>query len=183
MGRLRAPLGWTLPLALAACGYHPLYGGEQSLEPLAVVGTTSLVADAACVGEVEAGVRIGLARAGALQAGSGFPRVVVEVLRIDAASEGVRAASELGSSPGEKAPLARGTRIGIVARAWVERSAGAPHERDTGDVRTAELLSVEGDARLESLREADASRAASRRLGERLARRLLGQPEPPDEGM
>ena len=80
-------------------------------------------------------------------------------------------------------PLARGTRVGAVARAWIERTAEGAKERDTGDLRALEVIAVESDARVEALREDDASRAAARRLGERLARRLLGEPDVPDDGM
>jgi hypothetical protein len=73
--------------------------------------------------------------------------------------------------------------VGIVARAWLERTAGAPKERETGDLRAVDVMQVESDARLETLRMDDASRAAARRLGERLARRVLGEPDAPDDGM
>jgi hypothetical protein len=177
--------------ALAACGYRPLYGGEQSEERFAVIGVAPLVADASVVAEVEAGVRAGLARAAVLRTGGGYPRVVVEVLRIDAQSEGVAAVPggvrtpSTGGAPGmlPTMPLARGTRIGVLARAWVERAEGGPQERQTGDLRTVDVMQVEADARLEALRLDDASRAAARRLGERLARRVLGEPEAPDDGM
>ena len=181
---------------LANCGYRPLYGASspRGEEHFAVTGISPLVADASVVAEVEAGVRSGLSRAAALRGGGGYPRVVVEVLRIDAQSEGI-AAVPGGVQPIEVAgvpvtgstaplrPLARGTRIGVLARAWVERVEGGPKERDTGDLRTVDVMQVESDARLEALRQGDASRAAARRLGERLARRVLGEPEAPDDGM
>jgi hypothetical protein len=178
--------------AISACGYRPLYGGEQGEEPFAVIGIAPLVADPSVVAEVEAGVRAGLARVAMLRGGSGYPRVVVEVLRVDAQSEGVAAvpggvrAPGAGSAAGDALPLrplARGTRIGVLARAWVERADGGPHERQTGDLRSVDVMQVESDARLEALRLDDASRAAARRLGERLARRVLGEPEAPDDGM
>src|SRR5436190_1880915 len=84
---------------------------------------------------------------------------------------------------GPLAPLARGTRVGVVARAWVERAPGGAHERETGDMRVVDVMQAEGDARLEGLRLDDTSRAAARRLGERLARRVLGEPDAPDDGM
>jgi hypothetical protein len=176
-----------------ACGYRPLYAGEQGEERFAVTGITPLAADASVVAEVEAGVRAGLARAALLRGGGGYPRVVVEVLRIDTQSEGIAAVPggvrppEVGGVPIEGAgplrPLARGTRVGVVARAWLERTEGGPKERQTGDLRTVDVIQVEADARLEALRFDDASRAAARRLGERLARRVLGEPEAPDDGM
>ena len=180
-------------LAVSACGYRPLYGGERGDDRFSVVGASPLVADAGVVAEVEAGLRAGLARAGALRAGAGYPRVVVEVLRIDVVSEGVLAMP--GGTPGVSVgglplsaraplqPLARGTRVGVLARAWIERADGASRERDTGDSRTADVMQVETDARLEALRLDDASRAAARRLGERLARQLLGEPNAADDGM
>jgi len=183
----------ALTLVVGACGYRPLYGGAQGDERFAVTGVSPLVADASVVAEVEAGVRAGLARAALLRAGGGYPRVVVEVLRIDTQSEGIAAVPggvrppEVGGvivgGSGPLAPLARATRIGVMARAWLERADGAPKERQTGDLRTVDVLQVESDARLEALRLDDASRAAARRLGERLARRVLGEPEAPDDGM
>jgi hypothetical protein len=180
--------------AISACGYRPLYGGAQSEERFAVIGVAPLVADPSVVAEVEAGVRAGLARAAMLRNGSGYPRVVVEVLRIDAQSEGVAAVPGGVRAPGVGSgsaaadalplrPLARGTRIGVLARAWVERVEGGPQERQTGDLRSVDVMQVESDARLEALRLDDASRAAARRVGERLARRVLGEPDAPDDGM
>jgi hypothetical protein len=110
---------------------------------------------------------------------------VVEILRIDATSEGVVVGSRgpsLGQA-GATSPLGRGTRIGIWARAWIERTEGGGRERDTGDLQAADVMAVEADARMEALRLDDAARAAARRLGERLARRLLGEPEAPDDGI
>jgi len=180
-------------LLVGSCGYRPLYGGAQGDERLSVAGITPLIADASVVAEVEAGVRAGLARAALLRGGGGYPRVVVEVLRLDTQSEGIAAVPggvrppEGGAVPLAAAeplrPLARGTRVGVVARAWLERSEGGPKERQTGDLRAVDVMQVESDARLEALRLDDTSRAAARRLGERLARRVLGEPEAPDEGM
>lgn len=180
-----------LALSVSGCGYRALYAGDPGAEAMAVVGIAPLVADASVVAEVEAGVRAGLARAGLLRGGHGYPRVVVEVLRLDAATEavqalpgGVRTEGAGGEgSPLPLRPLARATRVGVVARAWLERAAGASKERETGDLRTVDVMQVEADARLEALRSDDATRAAARRLGERLARRVLGEPETPDDGM
>ncbi len=169
----RLALALSLAAALGGCGYRPLYGAS---ERLAVVSAAPLVVDAALVTEVEAGVRAELARAGALRSGRGYPRVVVELLRADTASEGIAA------QPGA-VPLARGTRTGLVARAWLERGPSEPRERDTGDVRVTEVIEAARDARLEALRSDDAGLAAARRLGGRLARTILGQPQAPDEAL
>jgi hypothetical protein len=190
----------AVAIALGGCGYRPLYGSAsspgaqgQGEERFSVTGISPLVADASVVAEVEAGVRAGLARAALLRGGGGYPRIVVEVLRFDTQSEGIAAVpggvrtDEIGGvpvgAPAPLLPLARGTRVGIVARAWLERTPGAPKERETGDLRAVDVMQVESDARLETLRMDDASRAAARRLGERLARRVLGEPDAPDDGM
>jgi hypothetical protein len=80
-----------LGLSASACGYRALYAGDQGTDAFAVVGIAPLVADASVVAEVEAGVRAGLARAALLRGGQGYPRIVVEVLRLDAATEAVQA--------------------------------------------------------------------------------------------
>ncbi len=166
-------LGGTV--AWCGCGYRSLHAQQAASEQFAVVGAPPLAGDAALVAEVEAGVRYGLAEMGALRAGRDYPRVVVELLRLDVASEGI-------ARLGPDLPLARGTRVGVVARAWVERSEAAPRERDTGDTRTWDVMAAESDARQEALRFGDATRASARRLGGHLARRVLGLPSPDDVG-
>ena len=159
-----------LLLALAACGYTPVYGA--STEHLGVVVVGSKVPDAAASDEVAAGVRDELARAGALSAGSGYPRCEIEILRADEASEGIAA--------GASDPESRATRVGIVARAWVVRAKDGPRERDTGDVRAMEVVAVAPDAKTATFRHADALRAAGRRAGRRIGTRLLGLPSAED---
>lgn len=178
---------------LSCCGYQPIYSAGRT-ERCVVVGSAAQVVDVALLGEVESGLRTGLARAGALRPGTeGYPRVVVEVLRMDAASEGIaalpggRRETVVGglplSSAEARAPLARGTRVGVVARAWLEPRPGADRERDTGDVRASDTMAAEQLAALEALRYDDALRASARRLGERLARMVLGLPEASDDGI
>ena len=177
---------------LVSCGYRPLFGGRSN-ERYCVVGVSPLAADASAVSEVEAGLRAELAKGGELRSGGGYPRVVVEVLRIDTESEAIAAVPGgmrpeiVGGLPlvasGPSRPLARGSRIGVLARAWLERAPSAPRERDTGDLRAVDVVTVESDARIEALRRDDAARAAARRLGARLARRIRGEPDAPDDGM
>jgi hypothetical protein len=189
--RVARGLWWSV--ALTACGYRPMYGSSQT-PSLVVVGSPATVADVALLVEVESGMRTGLARAGALRdALRAYPRVVVEVLRVDRASEGVvalpggRRETRVGGLPLAPSlphsPLARATRVGVVAHAWIEREPGAARERDTGDVRTSETIALEPVAAVEVLRYDDAVRAASRRLGERLARIVLGYPDAADDAM
>jgi len=162
--------------ALASCGYRSVHGGAA--EHLHVVLSESKVPDAVASDEVLAGVREELARGGALASGDGFPRCEVEVLRADEASEGVSATPE---ADGRLSPQSRATRVGLVARAWVVRTPGGERERDTGDVRAFEIVAVAPDARSSTFRHSDALRAAGRRVGKRLAARILGIPAPTDE--
>jgi hypothetical protein len=157
---------------VCGCGYHALYAaGPQG--KLHVKLVRSLVADAVTADEVASGVREELARVGALEAGEGYPRVEIEVLRADEASEGIAA--------GVSGPVARGTDVGVVARAWVSAAEGAPPQEDTGDVRAEESITVDQgaaglDPRASTFHHADAERAAARRLGRKLAARVLGLP-------
>jgi hypothetical protein len=171
-----------LALTTAACGYRAAYGGGAG-ERVAVVLAGDAVADAVAAGEVASGVREELAREGALAGGSGYPRVEVEVTRIDEASEGVAAASARRT----RVPQARATEVGVVARAWLVRTAGGERERDTGDVRALveEGVTLVGQATpssdstaIDSLHHDDAVRAAARKTGIRLAQRILGLPAP-----
>jgi hypothetical protein len=155
-------------LALVACGYRAVYG-ETSGERLHVRLYRARVADAVAADEVLAGAREALAREGALAAGAdGWPAIEIEVTRIDETSSGVAA------DPG--APVARASARGVVARAWIVPTKDAPAERETGDVRTEETLAVQPSAAADALAEADAARAAARRLGRKLALRVLGHP-------
>src|SRR5215831_5383803 len=122
-------VGLALALGLvSACGYRSLYSGQGGAH-LHVVLVRSAVVDAVAADEVVTGLREALARDGSLEPGDGYPRVEVEVLRADEASEGIAAPT------GAAAPAARGVEVGLVARAWIVAAAGAQAERDTGDVR------------------------------------------------
>jgi hypothetical protein len=159
-------------LLLGACGYHAVHGGSAA-ERFSVVLVSSNVPDAVASDEVVAGVRDELARSGALASGESYPRCEVEVLRADEASEGIGAAA---NGDGVLLPEARATRVGIVARAWIVRSKGAAHERDTGDVRAVDMVAVTSDARSGTFRHSDAVRAVGRRVGRKMGTRLLGWP-------
>jgi hypothetical protein len=133
----------------------------------------TFVPDAIASDEVASGVREELARQGALDAGDGYPRVEVEVLRADEASEGIGA--------GASGPLARATNVAIVGRAWLIRGPEASPESDSGDMRAEEVIAVDVtqgalDPRAGGFHHADALRAAARRLGRRLAHKVMGQP-------
>jgi hypothetical protein len=139
----------------------------------------------------EAGARSELARAGMLascspSAPSACPAVLmIDVVRLEEESAGIAAADgmSLSGSPSTSSPspLGRGLRLTVTGRARLLVS-GASVARDTGDVRSTFVLSRgDGDAAaLTPVRE-QAVRHAARRLGERLARRILGVPDPSDE--
>jgi hypothetical protein len=169
----------SLSVILSACGYHAVYGGGAPSR-LHVVLVRTLIPDVVASDEVVAGLREELVRAGTLEAGDGYPRVEVEVLRADESSEGIVAQSN--------APVARATDVGLAARAWIVRAAGAPPESDTGDMRAQVVITVDEtitgpDPRASSFHEADALRAAARRLGRRLADKMSGQPGSSDDGI
>jgi hypothetical protein len=156
---------------LSSCGYAPLYSSTVGTgAKLHVVLVRSLIADAAASDEVVSGAREQLARDGALALGEGYPRVEIEVLREDETSDGVAAPA------GVDAPVARGLEVALVARAWLVSAPDAPHEHDTGDMRAGDLVSPRPDAQQDLLAHLDASRAVARRIGTRLALKVLGHP-------
>jgi hypothetical protein len=173
---------------LLACGYHPVYAGPDA-ERFHVVLLRSLVADAVASREVLSGLRETLAKEGALAGGDGYPRVEVEILRADETSEGIAAPSDAGAGASANGgPRARGTLVGLVARAHLVRSSGGPEERDTGDMRAMDLVGSDvtlgvPDPRTDYFHHEDALRALAHRLGERLGLRVLGIPTVSDEGV
>jgi hypothetical protein len=167
----------AVSLAVASCGYVPVRSAVGS-ERFHVVLSASNVPDAVASDEVLAGVREELARTGTLEPGDGFPRCEVEIVRADEASEGIAA---VPGANGRLLPLSRATRVGLVARAWVLRAPGGERERDTGDVRVFETVAVAADARAATFRQSDALRVAGRRVGKRLASRIMGLPAASDE--
>jgi hypothetical protein len=162
-----------------------MYGGE-STGRLHVKLVRTLIPDAVASDEVASGVREELARAGTLEAGDGYPRVEIEVLRESESSEGIAAVPN--------GPVARGTGVAIVARAWITPAEGAPPESDSGDLRSQVVIASEQPAgapagpaavaaasRSNAFHFADALRAAARRLGIQLARKVTGLPAASDD--
>ncbi len=159
-------------VVLASCGYQPLYatpGGEAYHLHLAKSQVSSmLVAE-----EVVRGAREMLAKEGALAPGDGYPSLEIEVLRADETSEGIVQVE----TPQGGVPRARASDLAVVARAWVKRRQGAAMELDTGDVRAEDLVGASlDDPTREVWQREDALRATARRLGGRIALRILGHP-------
>ena len=169
-------IAWTLLLALAlpACGLPPRpLRRPIPFGPFSLASSPLRVPDAALAAAAEEGARAELSRAGQL-GGRGAPgEIEVEILRVDETGEGVA----LGA---QGIPLARGVRVTAVGRARLRRAGKV--ERDTGDVRASDVTAAAalggypgggGPGR-------EAGRAAARRLGEALVRKLLGVPDPGD---
>ena len=174
-------LAGVLAALLAGCGYQAEYA-RAAPERFSVVVTEAKNADAIAADEVASGVRDELARRGALT-GARYPRIEVEVLRQDERSESIARFA----GPGGAVPEARSLTVGLVARGWIRMHAGDDPLRDTGDLRASDLRAVDRDPggaanlRADALHDEDARSAVARRLGERMARRILGDPVAPDE--
>jgi hypothetical protein len=166
---------WLAPL-LSGCGYEPVYRGERPSSRLSVQAAPSKVPEVGASQAALAGARAELSRAGVLAPGTDFPRVIIELSRVDERSLGIQAASTPNGPP-----LARGSALGVVGRAWVEEAPGALPSRDTGDMRRAERFAAGEDALHDGRRHDAVLDFAARRLGRALARRILGYPEPADE--
>ncbi len=168
---LVALLGFGAASAIG-CGYQPLHSFPATPGDLYVVAGPSQVPDVTLIGDAVHGAQTALAREARLGKGP-YPRLVVEVVRVDERSSGVRAF--------EGQPLARGASLGLLGRARVLDAPDAAARFDTGDVRVAADISAEPDPRADALRRDDALRGLARRLGEALAERVLGLPTPLDE--
>jgi hypothetical protein len=158
----------TLILATSGCGYRAAYGSSDARRYGVVAGhyaTSSFEAVQAAVG----GVRSELSAAGAL--GHGFPRVVVEVLRVDERSIGV-------GSTSNGTPLARGSEIVVVGRAQVFESESGPATSDSGDISRAAQYASGATPSANATARAQAVRDAARAVGKALGRAVLGLPVP-----
>jgi len=164
------------------CGYQPAYGGQRPEGRLSVVSAPPKVAHAEVIAAVMSGARNELSRAGVLAPADGYPRLVVEVLRVDEWPRGISASpTEAGDQ--RLAPLGRATSVAVLGRAWVVEEEGRAPVRDTGDVRRSDTYASEPGATSETLQFSAAASSAGRKLGRALARRVLGEPSPTVEPM
>ena len=160
---------------LVGCGYRSPYDAA-SVARLSVAPAPMKTPHFEALQAALSGVRAGLSQAGALESGTSFPRVVVEVLRVDEVAAGIQAAD------GEL-PLARGSAVGVVARAWIVRGPGGEPDNATGDVRRVEYVGQGSEPMTGEYAYTSAVRSAARRVGEALARRILGAAEPGNDPM
>ncbi len=179
MSHARVLLALGAVASLTACGYHAAYGAARPATRLAVVAAPSRAPEAGALAAVLGGLRGELSRAGVLGRGSGYPRVVVELVRVDE-----RGTAQTLSQPagGLELPAASGALVGVTARAWVQ-SAPAQVERDTGDVRRTSAFGSAGNPGLDAARRESAMDLAGQATGEALGRRIMGEIEPTQEPM
>lgn len=171
---------WALLLitGLSSCGYTPAYAERRPDTRLSVVAEASLAPGAELVDALMSGARAELSAAGVLASGGGYPRLKVQLLRVD---EGPLA---VGMTPGTAAPLGRGTTVGVTARAWVVNQVEGTPQAETGDVRRlAHYQPLGEDPRADALRRQEAVRIAAREVGRALGRLILGYPEAQIEAM
>jgi hypothetical protein len=164
-----AGLGLALCLSLGTgCGYRPVYGSSAGVRYAVTTGrygTASFEAVQAAV----SGVRSELGAAEAL--GGTFPQVIVEVLRVDERSIGVRSTSN-------DMPLARGSEIVVVGRATIVAAPEAAPSFDTGDISRSAQFAAGVSPTADAAARSRAVRDAARSVGKALGRAILGLPEP-----
>jgi hypothetical protein len=173
--RLRIVLAALVGVQAPACGYRsavmaPSYGGH-----LSVAGTAFTTPHPEAAAAALFGAREELSSAGVL-GGQPYPRLVVEVVRVDELPAGISA------QPGG-VPLGRGSDVGVTAHGWIQDSEGAAPSHDTGDVRRVETVALGNDAVQGSISTAQAVRSAAMQAGRAVARRALGRVEPAIEPM
>jgi len=135
------------------------------------------VAHAEVISAAIAGARDELSKAGVLSADGDYPRLVIEVLRVDEWPRGI-AALPMGGQTQPRIPLGRGSSVAVVGRAWVIEAEGKAPVRDTGDVRRSDTYATEATQTAEALQFSAAASSAGRKLGRALAQRVLGEPTP-----
>ena len=119
------------------------------------------------------GVRSELAAAALLANDDQFPRLVLDVLRVDELSRGIYV--QAGQ------PRAAGMSIAVTVRGRVFQAENQEPHIDTGDLRRSSQVSGDSDPRADSAAYDSALRSAAERAGRAVARIALGIPEPNDE--
>lgn len=160
---------------LFSCGYEPVHGALSPSTTLSVVLATQRAPHLRTATQVGAAIRRELSRHHLVAGGEGYPRVEYEVLRVDERSAAISQVNEL--SP----PLARGSAISVVVRAWVVEAPGGPRTRDTGDIRRVARFATQSSAGASREQYEAAISAAASRAGEAAAKRVLGEPVPADQ--
>ena len=161
---------WAV-LALG-CGYRSVYA-QPAGQRLSVQLGQILIPEPLVAQSAASGARAELAAAGLLGPGSEFPRLVIDVLRVDEVSRAIHV--EAGH------PVAGGMSIAVVVRGRVFAADNQESTLDTGDVRRAVQETGDSDPHIDSAAYDVALRAAAERVGRAVARAAQGIPEPGDE--
>lgn len=164
----RVALGLTA-FGLLGCGYRPVYSAAPA-QCLHVQSGRPMVPDAAVISSALEGARASLARETCLASGDGFPRLVVDVLRIDELGAGIEAQG--------KEPRATASRVAVLGRGRIETKVEGAVVRDTGNLRRSETYGNSTDPRLDGQLWHAAARAAAWELGAAIGRAAVGVPEP-----
>lgn len=161
-------------MLLPGCGYHAVYGraGQAGEERLAVQVGQVLIPEPLAAQAAASGVRSELAAAGRLASDGQFPRLVIDVLRVDELSRGIHV--EAGQ------PRAAGMSVALTIRGRVFRGENQEPTLDTGDVRRAVQVSGDSDPRTDGAAYDIALRSAAEQAGRAAGRIILGIPEPAD---
>ena len=160
---------------VAGCGYHSVYAQPDS-ERLSVQMGQTLIPDALAAQSAASGARSELAASGLLASNGDFPRLVIDVLRVDEASRGAHVNASRSSGP-----LAAGMSIAVTVRGRIFKAEAQEPALDTGDVRRAVQVNGAADPRVDSAAFDVALRSAAERAGRAVARAALGIPEAADE--
>lgn len=172
---IRATLVWGVALALASgvtssvlgCGYHSLKNNAPG-ERVGVVLTKNFTSSTRVGTEVVRGTMSALAKEGLLREGRGYPRIEVEVLRIDEAPTGIEGLAG--------APSARGHEIAVIVRGVLRTEEGGPAYRDTGDIRAQAFVAREQTVSVAEATIDASTLAAARRAGRLLGESVVGHP-------
>ena len=174
---MRAPRAVLVALTVAAClgcGYRPLAAHGAGAQRLAVVAGARTVPAARAEDALVAATAGRLAEAGELAGGAGYPRLEVELLRLDETAEAL--------APSGGRPLGRGVRVTATGRARVLRAPDEAPAFDTGDMSAHVFVGTASSAASSLALRDEAAALAARALGRRLGERVLGLPSPSDEG-
>lgn len=157
---------------MPGCGYRSVYG-QAANEKLSIQVGQVLIPDTAAVQAAATGARSELANAGLLADETQYPRLVLDVLRVDESARGI--------SVQEGRPRAGGMSIAVTVRGRVFPAPNQEPRLDTGDLRRSVQVANESDPRADSAAYDAALRTAAEHAGRAVARLALGIPEPNDE--
>ena len=132
-----------------------------------------LIPEPMAVQAAASGARSELASAGLLASGAQFPRLVVDVLRVDELSRGIHVQ--------DGQPRAGGMSIALTVRGRIFAGENQEARLDSGDLRRSVQVSGDSDPRADSAAYDAALRTAAEHAGRAVARIALGIPEPNDD--